>query len=63
MDRSDAARERLIDELDSMDWQVDDEESLDALAERMKPYFASLDEAREFVDINVSALFKEIEEE
>lgn len=63
MDRSDAARERLIEELDSMDWQVDDEETLDALAERMKQYFASLDEAREFVDINVSALFKEIEEE
>lgn len=62
MDRTEKAREKLLEELDEVEWDLS-EESLDKVAERIQQYFGGLEQAKEFVEENASYLFYLMEEE
>ncbi len=56
MDPMDLAREALIEKLEEIDWDLS-ENSLDVIAEDLKSFFPSVDQAREFVEAHASSLF------
>lgn len=62
MDILEKARERLLEELENVEWDLS-EEGLDIVARRLKEYFSNFNEAREFVEEHASYLFKLMEEE
>ncbi len=62
MDLTEKAREKLLEELDEVEWDMS-EESLDKVAEKIQQYFGGLEQAKEFVEENASYLFYLMEED
>ena len=62
MSLEDKARERLLEELENVEWDLS-EEGLDIVARRLREYFPNFEEAREFVEVHASYLFKIMEDE
>lgn len=61
MDKSDEARDMLIEKLEEVDWDMS-EDGLDVVAHELEEYFPTYDIAREFVESNASSLFEMMEE-
>lgn len=62
MDQSEIARQKLLKELEEVEWDMSDD-GLDIVTSKLEQYFSSWDEARDFVEENASYLFKLMEDE
>lgn len=61
MDKMDAAREALLEKLEEIDWDLS-LDMLDEVAEGIKQFFPSVDQAREFVESHASYLYDLMED-
>ena len=61
MDRFDQARDIIVDALEERDWDIS-EEGLEDIAERLRGYFPSIEQAFEFVEAHASQLVDMMEE-
>ena len=57
MKNEDMVRDRLMEELEKVDWDISDE-GLETVAGKLKSYFSNDTEAPEFVEENASYLYK-----
>ena len=61
MDRYDLARDIIVNALEERDWDIS-ENGLEDIAEQLKGYFPSIEQAIEFVEAHASQLFDMMEE-
>jgi len=61
VDHFDQARDIIVDALEERDWDIS-EEGLEDIAERLRGYFPSIEQAFEFVEAHASQLVDMMEE-